>query len=217
MGDVEHTDRLYLRREWLVLAGSVVLAACTGGDGESEAEERAEEALDAIEERGATVDTRPPATPAPAPAEVATLTAIAQHERELVALHDAVLAAVEGERIGGVPPVVVELARSARKHHAAHADAVDDLLTAVGAPVAPAPGVPADRAAELAAATDAGAVQALLLTAHVDAARGHLDALDALDDLGSRQLVTTIRPVELQLAAVLRFFGGDVPVPSALG
>ena len=210
MGDDVDVPRRFARREALLLAGAAVLVACSGDDDEL--------GLDEVEERAATSDTTPPAPPKPSASELETVAGLARAEHGTIALLDAVLRAISEKRLTDVPAVIASLAESARRHHVAHAGALNDVLRGAGAPTVDGPDAtaPGEADAIVAGLADADGVEAALVGAHTDIAGTYLSGLDDIDDLGTRQVVTSIRPIELQLAAVVRFLGGEEVVPDAL-
>ena len=124
--------------------------------------------------------------------------------------------------LGEVPPAVGEFATTAMAHHQAALDAWNGVLTDAGEPEVTEP--PADLKATVdemfAEVMDIGGVATLALllediasATYLAAIGGGVDEIPVLTSEGAIALASTIQPIDMQHAAVLRFALGEYPVP----
>lgn len=128
------------------------------------------------------------------------------------------LDAVTAGDIEEVAPAVTTLGERALAHHSEHAAAWNRLLADAGQePVQGVNRTVHDALADpgLAAVRKGPGLSTFLLGLEGILAATYLDGIGRLQDRGAIALVASIRPVELQHAAVLGFFLGQYPVPDA--
>ncbi len=124
-------------------------------------------------------------------------------------------AATKG-KLGAVPPAVVTFAQTAQKHHRAHADAWNAILSSAGK--SKVTGV--DKTVKtgvvdpaFAKVKNVGDLANLALELENVAAATYLNGIGVIEGKAGIATAATIQPVELQHAAILNFVLGKYPVP----
>jgi hypothetical protein len=119
-------------------------------------------------------------------------------------------------KLGMVPPAVVTFAQTAQKHHKAHADAWNAILS--GAGKSKVMGV--DQTVKtgvvdpaFAKVKDVGGFANLALELENVAAATYLNGISVIEGKAGIATAATIQPVEMQHAAILNFVLGKYPVP----
>jgi Ferritin-like domain len=193
------------RRRFLVggsaTLGAMALAACRGGGAD-----------DGAAEQGDAVDD-PPRT-----GDFAVVALAASLENLVVRSYTEALDAVAAGDIEEVPAAVTAVAERALAHHSEHAGSWNRLLVDAGQQ--PVQGV--NRTVQsaladpgLAAVREGPGLVTFFLGLEGILAATYLDGIVRLQDRGAVAIAASIRPVELQHAAVLGFFLGQYPVPDA--
>ena len=139
-------------------------------------------------------------------------------ENLVVRSYTAALDLVGAGDIEEVAPAVIALAERALDHHSAHAAAWNRLLVDAGQrPVRGVNRTVGDALADqgLAGVRKGPGLATFVLGLEGIHAATYLDGIGRLQDRGAVALAASIRPVELQHAAVLGFFLGQYPVPDA--
>lgn len=193
------------RRRFLVggsaALGALALGACRGGGADGGAAER----NDAVDEP-------------PRMGDFAVVALAASLENLVVRSYTKALEAVAAGDIEEVPPAVTAVAERTLAHHSEHAEGWNRLLVDAGQQ--PVEGVNKTVQAALAdpglaAVREGRGLVTFFLGLEGILAATYLDGMVRLQDRGAVAIAASIRPVELQHAAVLGFFLGQYPVPDA--
>lgn len=137
-------------------------------------------------------------------------------ENLAVATYQGGIDAATAGKLGAVPPAVVTFAQTAQKHHKAHADAWNAILS--GAGKSKVTGV--DQTVKtgvvdpaFAKVKDVGGLATLALELENVAAATYLNGIGVIESKAGIATAATIQPVEMQHAAILNFVLGKYPVP----
>lgn len=201
------TRRRFLLGGVAALGAVTLTGACRGGRGGDEGgdADRAGDEADGADEPRRTGD-------------FAVVALVASLENLVVRTYTEALDAVAAGDIEDVAPAVTTFAERALAHHSEHAAGWNRLLVEAGQQ--PVQGVNRTVRAALADPGLAAVRKGPGLTTFVLGLEGilaatYLDGLVRLQDRGAVALAASIRPVELQHAAVLNLFLGQYPVPDA--
>ena len=147
--------------------------------------------------------------------DVAIAMTAASLEVLAVNTYAAALSAATSGAIGEVPPAVAEFATTAKRHHEAHRDAWNDLITSLGQQevTTTPPSLQSTVDQRLAGVTDVTGVAELALTLEQVAADTYFSVIPQIGNAEALRLATTIQPIDMQHVAVLRYVLGDYPVP----
>ncbi|MBA3302705.1 MAG: ferritin-like domain-containing protein, partial [Acidimicrobiia bacterium] len=133
-----------------------------------------------------------------------------------VGTYGAALEAAQSGALGEVPPAVAEYVTTAQAHHQAHLDAWNGVITGAGEAEVTEP--PADLKAtvdeQFAGVTDVAGAAELALLLEQTAADTYLAVIPTLEGTDAIKLASTIQPIDMQHAAVLRYVLGQYPVPN---
>ncbi|MEO6627207.1 MAG: ferritin-like domain-containing protein [Aquihabitans sp.] len=201
------------RRGFLGATGAVgavaFLAAC-GSDDDSSSTTTAADKTTTTVAGGGTATTMPEGGD-----DLATGAFAASLEVLAVNTYGAALDAATANKLGPVPPAVAEFVTTAKAHHQAALDAWNDVLTGAGKEKVTKP--PADLEAtvngEFGKVTDVIGAAKLALMLEEIAAATYLAAIPTLTSDPAIALASSIQPIDMQHAAVLRFVLGEYPVP----
>ena len=152
----------------------------------------------------------------PRPGDFAVVALAASLENLVVRSYTDALEAVAAGDIEEVAPALTTLAERALAHHSEHAAGWNRLLVEAGQqPVQGVNRTVQDALADpgLTAVREGPGLATFALGLEGILAATYLDGMVRLQDRGAVALAASIRPVELQHAAVLSFFLGQYPVP----
>jgi hypothetical protein len=198
----EFTANLVSRRRMLLGAAGVVtvgaLAACGKTDDTSSAPA--------------------PVMSSSAPAYTGDLKVVALAaalENLAVTAYDGALKKATAGELGTVPPAIATFVTTARKQHAQHSAAWNNVLSRAGLPtITDAPlTITAKAVSDLGATKSVPDVVKLALSLEDAAAQTYTFATANVTDAGGIMTAATIQPVEAMHAAILNFVLGQYPVP----
>lgn len=132
-----------------------------------------------------------------------------------VGTYKAALDAAGAKKLGAVPAAVGEFVTTAMKHHQAHLDAWNKVITGAGGTAVTAPNATLKPTvdSEFAKVTDIPGVAKLALNLEQIAAATYLSAQNLLTSKDAIQLAGSIQIVDAQHAAILLYVLGEYPVP----
>lgn len=136
-------------------------------------------------------------------------------ENLAVTAYDGALKRATAGQLGKVPPAIATFVTTARKQHAQHSAAWNDVLSKAGLPtIDDAPLTITDQAvADLGKTASVPDVVKLALGLEDAAAQTYTFATANVTDAGGIMTAATIQPVEAMHAAILNFVLGQYPVP----
>lgn len=207
------------RRKLLAAAGVVGAGLVATACGKS-SEMRVSSPQPATPAKAAT-PTRAPAIPqrqvlrAPTADDVKIAQLAAGLEVLAVGTYQAALEAATTNKLGAVPPAVAEFVTVAGKHHQAHLDAWNKVLTDNGAAAVTEPNATLKPTvdATFAGVKDVAGAAMLALMLEQIAASTYLSAQSVLTDKAAIQLAGSIQVIDAQHVSILLYVLGQYPVP----
>ena len=202
------------RRHLLAGAGAIgaaLVASACGGDTTRTVSSRAA----GRSAFGAPAPSKSAPKAAPTPDDVKIAQLAASLEVLAVGTYKAALDAAVAGKLGAVPPAVAEFVTVAGKHHQAHLDAWNKVLTSNGAAAVTTPNAELKPVVDTAFAgvKDIGGAAMLALMLEQIAAATYLSAQGVLSDKAAVELAGSIQIIDAQHVAVLLFALGQYPVP----
>lgn len=125
------------------------------------------------------------------------------------------LEAATAGKLGAVPPVVAEYAKTAMSHHEEHRDAWNKVLTDAGESEVTAPAAEQEQQVNAAFAQVKDVVGLAQLARNLEstAAATYTKAIPVLENPDHRKLAGSIDVIDRQHIAILNFALGEYPVP----
>jgi hypothetical protein len=200
---VSPTRRHFLLCGGAALGAATLTGACRGGGGGDGADDDPRGDGNGVDEP-------------PRPGDFAVVALAASLENLVVRSYTDALEAVAAGDIEEVAPALTTLAERALAHHSEHAAGWNRLLVDAGQqPVEGVNRTVQDALADpgLTAVRQGPGLATFILGLEGILAATYLDGMVRMQDRGAVALAASIRPVELQHAAVLTFFLGRYPVP----
>lgn len=200
------------RRSILAIGAATGILLITGCSSDSAKRTSSEPVPDELLKRAA-----PPPAPAPTASDLDAIAPLVLREHATNETYAAIEQRIRRGDLAGVPPALIAMIEATRKHHDAHAAAWNEVLSKNGR--ATVNGVDDATRTEIDAAIaqldDAVALGHAMVEAELSTGDYYLSGLASISDRGTLAVAATIRPTELQKAALWRFMFGEEPIPAA--